>query len=137
MIIAVGVDVVSISKIELLWHQHGARIREAVFTSYELSLLGSMIGGEEDAQKTLLPEHAKYLATRFAAKEATMKALNIRGDEGIEFNEIEVSGEDVLTLRLYGVAIQRALQDGIDMLRGSCCCSNDEAFAFVIGEKKR
>ncbi len=92
--VAVGVDIIEVSRIRRLLERHGERFLQRIFT-------------EQEVQQC----HGKpiRLAGRFAAKEAISKALGT-GLHGIGWHEMEIvqlkSGRP--TVRLHGNARQRA-----------------------------
>lgn len=77
-----------------------------------------------------------YYCTRFAAKEAVFKALNIQGDHHIILNEIEVlskeSGQPYIVLngRLKKIAIEK----NIGNIQISISYDTDYFIAFVVIE---
>ncbi|MFZ4762814.1 MAG: holo-ACP synthase [Alphaproteobacteria bacterium] len=95
MIIGIGQDMVNIERIARLYERFGKVFLQRVFTEAE--------------QKKALESHfpANFLAKRFAAKEATAKALGIGFSQGIRLRDIEVithpSGRPLL--QLHGKAL--------------------------------
>jgi len=73
-----GVDIVSVPRLERMVRRHGKRFLDRIFTREEQSYCES---------KRYKYEH---YAARFAAKEAMMKALEIRRRNRLRFREIEV-----------------------------------------------
>ena len=73
-----GVDIVSVERLEGVVRRHGARFLDRVFTSAEQAYCES---------KRFKFEH---YAARFAAKEAMMKAMEIRRKNRLRFREIEI-----------------------------------------------
>jgi holo-[acyl-carrier protein] synthase len=116
--LAVGVDLVEIGRVHRLLQRHRERFRSRVFTPAELRLCG---------------DRAHLLAARFAAKEATMKALGT-GARGVAWREIEVlpnrRGKPLLFL--YGRAKERAQSLGLTGLDLSLSHSRDFAMATVV-----
>jgi len=116
--LAVGVDLVEIGRVHRLLQRHRDRFRSRVFTPAELRLCG---------------DRAHLLAARFAAKEATMKALGT-GARGVAWREIEVlpnrRGKPLLFL--YGRAKERAQSLGLTGLDLSLSHSRDFAMATVV-----
>jgi holo-[acyl-carrier protein] synthase len=80
MIIGLGLDLVDIYRIEAAWRRFGRRFAERVLHPLELSGLPEQT---EAAGKT-----AEYLAGRFAAKEAAVKALGTGFSGGIGPHEL-------------------------------------------------
>ena len=73
----IGTDIVSVARIEAAIHRFGDRFLNRVFTEAEIRYCKS---AKQSAQR---------FAGRFAAKEATIKALNLVG-KGVSLTEIEV-----------------------------------------------
>lgn len=78
MIIGIGVDLVDNRRIEALVNKFGQRFLEKIFTANERAYA-------ESASRSL-PAYAN----RFAAKEATVKALGTGFREGIGWHDIEI-----------------------------------------------
>ena len=72
------------------------------------------------------------LAARFAAKEATMKAI---GMKGLRWREIEVisSSNGAPSLQLHGQALKKSKEAGITDLSITMSHSKENAIAMVIG----
>jgi holo-[acyl-carrier protein] synthase len=112
----VGVDIVEIARVEQSLRRFGDRFRRRVFTAAELVETG---------------ERGHSLAARFAAKEATIKAL---GDSDVALHEIEVvrpSGARP-ELRLHGRASAVAAALGVAELALSLSHSREYAVAMVV-----
>lgn len=77
MIIGLGLDLVEISRIEASWRRFGQRFAERVLHPLELA--------EMPASKPV-----EYLAARFAAKEAAVKALGTGFAGGISTHSVYV-----------------------------------------------
>ncbi len=76
--IGIGLDLVEVSRIRALLERNGDRFKERVFTEYEITYCDSCA------------DPAIHFAARFAAKEATVKALGTGFTEGINWRDIEV-----------------------------------------------
>ena len=119
----VGIDLVDFGQIEESLARHGERFVNRVFSAGEcLESRG----------------HTAALAARFAAKEATMKALR-RTDEGIGWRSIEVldgtGGGPVI--KLSGAAAELAAARGVSALRVSMTTERRQAAAIVVAEAAR
>ncbi len=92
--LACGVDLVQISRIDESLHAFGERFMKRLFTSEEIAY------ALEAPALT-----SQRLATRFAAKEAAIKAFNL-ADAGVDWRELEVrrSAEGRCSLALHGKA---------------------------------
>jgi holo-[acyl-carrier protein] synthase len=112
----VGVDIVEIARVERALRRFGDRFRRRVFTAGELT----------DSR-----EKSASLAARFAAKEATIKAL---GQTDIALREIEVVRPPGArpTIRLRGRAAEHASRLGLVELALSLSHSQDYAVAMVV-----
>lgn len=124
MILGIGVDTVSVERVRRLRTAHGERFLNRVFTRREVETAGARASLDE------------RLATRFAAKEAFMKALGTGWREGVHFTQIEVrkhpSGQPEIVLS--GAAERRARQMGCTRVHLSLSHEADRAIAFVIIE---
>ena len=121
-VIGIGTDVVDIERFRRALART-PRMVERVFTE------------GERAYGLRQRDPAQRLAARFAAKEATMKALGV-GLGAFGFHDVEVirapSGEP--SLRLTGAAAELAERRGVTRWRVSLTHSDLVAFAVVIGE---
>ncbi|HOS97972.1 MAG TPA: holo-ACP synthase [Deltaproteobacteria bacterium] len=123
MIIGMGVDIVDIGRIDALRKRYGMRFLSRVFTP------------EEIAYCTARHDMAASLAGRFAAKEATFKALSSDRASGIGFREIGVASHGSLPrLSLTGKARERAEELGMDRCHLSISHDRGCALAVVILE---
>ena len=78
MIVGIGVDNVSIGRIEAVVERHGSRFLDRIFSPGEQRLARRMADG------------AGILAKRWAAKEACSKALGTGMRKGVAWRDIEV-----------------------------------------------
>lgn len=121
-LVAVGVDIIEIARIERTLNDFGERFLRRVYTERERERYGS---------------RPAELAARFAAKEATSKALGT-GIRGIRWREMEVlanrRGKPVLVL--HGSAAERAATLGLVAFDVSLTHSRTEAMAFVVALRK-
>ena len=133
-IIGIGVDIVEREKVASFWLRHLRRAGEAMITPGEWhECLGEGAGGAEFPRK-LSEGNVRYLAERFAAKEATMKVLGAGIDAGHDMKDIEVLGRGRLAITLAGAWAAKARQRGIRRFHGSCSSGRHYAVACVIGE---
>ena len=118
-LIAAGVDVVEIERIHRTLTDFGERFLRRVYTDRE-----------RERYATRVPE----LAARFAAKEATSKALGT-GIRGIRWRDMEIlsnrRGKPILIL--HGSAAERADLLGLIAFDVSLTHSRTDAMAFVVG----
>ena len=117
-----GVDIIEISRIRVVATRYGQRFFHRIYTERELVYCRG---------------RAPQLATRFAAKEAVMKALDT-GTRGVKWRDIEVvrEGGQAPTIQLRDRALARAQHLGIDQLSVSLSHSEEYAVAFVVAESK-
>lgn len=116
--VAVGTDIIEIARIQRSLNDFGERFLKRVYTEREREWYGSRVD---------------ELAARFAAKEATSKALGT-GIIGIRWREMEVlpnrRGKPVLIL--HGRAAERARQLGLTDFSISLTHSRTDAMAFIV-----
>ncbi len=115
-----GVDIIEIWRVQRVAEQYGDRFLKRIYTERELAYCRG---------------RAPQLATRFAAKEAVMKALGV-GIRGLRWKDIEVVRERgrAPTVQLHGTALARAQKIGLDHLAISLSHSDEYAVAYVVGE---
>jgi holo-[acyl-carrier protein] synthase len=122
-----GIDVVEVARIEraLTRPATGARFRARVFTAAEVKYCESR--GR--------PRYQSY-AARFAAKEATMKALGTGWNRNVGWSEIEVVRErgKAPTIALSGKAAAFAQRKRITRFHLSITHTAAQAIAHVIAE---
>ena len=120
---AVGVDMIEIDRVARVLQRHPRRFLERVFTPEEVAFCRGRV-----------PE----LAARFAAKEATMKALGT-GARSVAWRDIEVlpdrRGKPLVYL--YGGAAERAELIGLDAMDISLSHLADFAVAVVVCSQER
>lgn len=116
---AIGVDAVELSRVQRVLDRHGERFLNRVYTPVEVAFC-----------RGRLPE----LAARFAAKEATMKALGT-GARGLAWREIEIlpnrRGKPMVFL--HGKAAERGRAIGMQDIDVSLTHSRELAIAIVVG----
>ena len=118
MILKSGIDIIEIPRIQAALERHGERFLKRVFTELEVFECRG---------------RAEALAVRFAAKEATSKALGT-GIGPIAWKEVETlhkwSGEPYLVL--YGAAERIAKERGLVVWSVSLSHSRENAIAVVV-----
>ena len=114
-----GIDIIEIQRINNTVARWGDRFLNRIYTPGELEFCGGKIN---------------RLAARFAAKEATSKALGI-GIRGIAWKEIEVVRKrgKAPTIRLHGKASLKADALNIKELALTISHSREYAVASVVG----
>jgi len=123
MSLHVGIDLVAVDAIEASLASYGDRFLERVYTV------------RERAESHGDPAR---LAERFAAKEATMKALE-RADEGIGWRSIELlrDAAGATFIQLSGAAAQLARRRGVTSLAVSLAHARRHAAAVVVAEARQ
>lgn len=118
----IGVDIIEIDRIEQAVARWGDNFLQRVYTQTELKLY---------------EKHTASLATRFAGKEAVIKALGTPLDRGFTWQDVEIlsepSGKPVV--HLYGKAKRLARRLGLGSITVSLSHSKDYAIALAAGEK--
>ncbi len=124
MILGIGIDLVEINEFEQTLHRSGNPFLKRVFTEREIQYCRSQ------------PHANQSFAVRFAAKEATMKALSLAGEKGLKWRDFEVVGlaSGKPEMRLSGLAAKRAGSMGIHHILIALSHSRSAAAAVVIAE---
>ena len=119
--VAVGIDIIEVDRIKRALDDFGDRFLNKVYTEREQERYRGRV---------------QELAARFAAKEATSKALGT-GIRGIRWREMEIlpnsRGKPVLVL--HGSAQVRAEHLGLVAFDVSLTHSRSDAMAIVVGRK--
>ncbi len=121
----VGIDLVRISRIEESLQRFGDRFVRRLFHEDEILY----------AMAAPAARRAEYLAARFAAKEATIKALRV-AHHGISWRDIEVrrSTDGDCALVLHGAAEKAAHEAGLSVASLSLTHEGDYAAAVVLAQ---
>ena len=118
MNLQIGTDLVEIARIEAVLARHGQRFLDRVYTA---------------AEQAYFRGRPAELAARFAAKEATMKALGT-GLVGVSWREVEVlsdrRGRPLIVL--HGRAAARAAALGLAHFAVSLSHERQVAIAMVV-----
>jgi holo-[acyl-carrier protein] synthase len=119
-VVRLGIDLVHIPRIADSLRDFGEAFTRKLFTE-----------GEAAYARGAPHDMAQRLAARFAAKEATIKALALH-DAGIDWKDIEVvrSGDGACDLQLHGRVAQIARTQGIT--RCLVCLSHDGDYAAAV-----
>ncbi|HZX61488.1 MAG TPA: holo-ACP synthase [Candidatus Methylomirabilis sp.] len=122
MIVGVGTDLVSIPRMRAALARHRDRLCRRLYTA------------EERAEGEARPVPEVHFASRFAAKEAVLKALGTGWGRKIAWREIEVIGPrgKVPEVRLSGRARLAAEERGVRRLHLSLSHDGDYAVAVVV-----
>lgn len=124
MVVGIGVDLVQISRVRRILDRWQERFLNRVFTEGEVAY----------AMRRRDP--SEHLAARFAAKEATLKALGTGLNMGVHWREIEVrrARGQRPTLALSGRTAELGAARGIRVLHLSLTHDGDFAMAQVLAE---
>ena len=116
-----GVDIIEIPRIQQVLDRYGQRFLNRIFTPGEIAYCRG---------------RAPNLAGRFAAKEATMKALGT-GARGVSWKDIEVvrAESGAPSVKLHGRAEIRAERLGVSEISLSMSHSREYAVAFVVAQQ--
>ena len=121
MIFGIGTDLVHIPRITALLTKHGDKIAQRILSDTEFK------------QFQQANNQANFLAKRFAAKEATAKALGTGFRDGLSLRHIEVNnnenGKPILKFHQRGQALLTELNIGRAMI--SLSDEHEYAMAFV------
>ena len=117
-----GVDIIEIRRIAGVLERYGERFLGRIYTAGELEYCRG---------------RPSKLASRFAAKEATMKALGT-GVRGVGWKDIEVvrAPSGAPSIALHGRAKARAERLGVQEISVSMSDSQDNAVAFVVTRRE-
>lgn len=118
MILSTGVDIVEVARIRDAIGRHGERFVARIFTEVEqLECRG----------------RAESFAVRFAAKEATAKALGC-GIGDVSWLDIEIKGDENRAPHLYlsNAAEEKAKEKGLLSWSVSLSHTESQAIAFVV-----
>lgn len=123
MIIGLGIDITELDRIKRSLEQFGGRFTEKILTPKEHELM---------PPKNPVP----YLAARFAAKEAAVKALGTGFADGITFKCVEITRNEsgAPQLNFHGKALERSREMGVKGVHISITHGRDNAAAVVVLE---
>ena len=122
-VLAHGVDLVDVSRIEHMISEHGDRFLDRVFTEHERSYADD--GGARRAER---------YAARFACKEAVFKVLGTGWGQGVGWSEVSVrrDANGSPSLEVTGVVQDKAAALGITAWFVSISHTDGQAMASVI-----
>ena len=120
--IGIGTDIVEVQRVEAVWHRHGERFSDRILTPGERQIL------REQAQPW------RYLAKRFAAKEAIAKCLGTGIGVQLSWQDMEVQrdaqGAPLVQLTPRGSAL--AMSRGGTRVLLSIADEHAYAVAFAV-----
>jgi holo-[acyl-carrier protein] synthase len=122
VILGIGIDVCPVERIGGILDRHGDLFADRVFTAGEKAHAGAG------------PVRDERLAARWAAKEASIKALG--APDGLRWHEMEVVNDEsgAAALKLSGSADRRAAELGVERVWLSISHAGGVAVAVVILE---
>jgi holo-[acyl-carrier protein] synthase len=122
-VLASGVDLIEIDRIEIAVARYGERFLARVFTPMEIAYCRG---------------RSHQLAARFAAKEAVSKVLGtgIQHRDGVAWQEIQIVSDDhgKPAVQLTGKAARRAEQIGLSTFALSLSHTREHAIALVVAQ---
>ena len=135
MIIGVGIDSVSVGRIEHLMNQFKEKFEEKIFTPKEILKANQIKKNSENSNLCTL-----FFAKRFAAKEAFSKALGLGIGRGINFTDIEIENDEfgkpeIKILNQKEIFLKQHFNCKNFTIHLSLTDENPLASAFVIIEK--
>ncbi|EKO3978342.1 holo-ACP synthase [Vibrio fluvialis] len=124
MIVGLGTDIAEIERIEKALARSGRAFAERILTPQELTQFDG------------LKQQGRYLAKRFAAKEAASKALGTGIAHGVSFQDFAVSNDDngKPLLSLSGKAAELAQRSQVASVHLTISDERHYAVATVILE---
>jgi len=120
MIFGIGTDLVHIPRMQDLLDKHGDKIAERILSQAELE-------GFQDSNN-----QAAFLAKRFAAKEATAKALGTGFRDGLSLRHIEVSNDDNGKPELHFLQRGLKLLSELNIGRTMISLSDEKEYAIAF-----
>lgn len=125
MIYGIGTDLVRVQRLGESLARHGERFARRILAESEWEAFSTSL------------QQAHFLAKRFAAKEATAKALGTGFRDGLSLKDIAVGHDDLgKPILVFSAKLQAQLQaKGIGDAHLSLSDEQDYAQAFVILQK--
>ncbi len=124
MIFGIGTDIIEVERIEKQLDKNSG-LREKLFTPTEIAYCESK------------KNRGQHYAARFAAKEAFLKAIGTGWRDGLQFNEVEVTNDQLgkPAIVLYGKTKDFVAEINITNIQVSLTHIKDVVNAIVIVEK--
>ncbi|WP_434516323.1 holo-ACP synthase [Dechloromonas sp. ARDL1] len=124
MIYGIGTDIVAVARLRGMWERHGERILE------------KLLGSQEMPEFARAADKGRFLAKRFAAKEAFSKALGTGVRSPATLPAITVTHDDLGKPMLdFSPALSALLQEKNLKAHLSISDEADYAVAYVILEQ--
>ncbi|KLN64389.1 holo-ACP synthase [Vibrio sp. VPAP30] len=123
-IVGLGTDIAEIERIEKALGRSGEPFAKRILTKAELEKFAT------------LKQQGRFLAKRFAAKEAASKALGTGIALGVSFHDFEITNDELgkPVLSLSGTALELAKQKQVEHIHLSISDERHYAVATVILE---
>ncbi|WP_404419857.1 holo-ACP synthase [Marinospirillum sp.] len=124
MLVGIGTDLARIQRFSDLLERRGEAISRRLLTP------------SEQAGLAKAPNPGAFLAKRFAAKEALLKALGTGLRDGLGWQQLEVSNDELgkPLISLSGRAAEMAAEKGVARVHLSLSDEQEHALAFVVLE---
>ncbi len=125
MIVGIGTDIIAVARIASGIEKYGERFARRILSPDELETF-SQHGNQ-----------ANYLAKRFAAKEAVVKALGCGFRDGISMRQVAVSNDPLgkPQVTLHSKAAERAESMGVTEILLSLSDEREYAIAYAMAQK--
>jgi holo-[acyl-carrier protein] synthase len=122
MIIGVGIDIAELDRIARSFERFGGKFCSRILVPAELAVMPSNV--------------VPFLASRFAAKEAAVKALGTGFSQGVTFQDIEVRSDELgkPSIIFHNQALERCRALHVRRSHLSLSHGRDSAVAVVILE---
>ncbi len=124
MIVGIGIDIIEVERIRGAIERHGERFLRRIYCAGEI----------DDCRRCADPY--QRFATRFAAKEAVLKALGTGWQHGTEFTDIEIvkNAENAPAVHLGGKSLQISKRLEIRKIHISLSHTKSHAVAQAVAE---
>jgi holo-[acyl-carrier protein] synthase len=124
LIFGIGTDIIEVERIEKQLDKNSG-LKEKLFTPTEIAYCESK------------KNRGQHYAARFAAKEAFLKAIGTGWRDGLQFNEVEVTNDQLgkPVIVLYGKTKDFVAEINITNIQVSLTHIKDVVNAIVIVEK--
>ncbi len=125
MIVGIGSDIARVDRFARAMKRHGPRFAQRI------------LGADEQAAWQAKGQPVSYLAKRFAAKEAYVKALGLGLRSGMQWCDIQVINDTLgkPSLKLSGEALRLFQASGASATHITLSDEADYAVAFVVLER--
>ena len=122
MIVGHGIDIVEVKRVRIMLRKFGKRFLDKIFTPSEQSYCNSKANP------------SVHFSSRFAAKEACLKALQTGFSQGMYFKDIsvEIKASGAPFLKLTGQVLRKAKKMGAKHFFVSLSDESSLAMASVI-----